>query len=126
MTTKAWAVDLLDTLADVAGRPDALFTLDPGRMRSALDAGRTVVTVNPPRVTYPTFAHADAEWSVVVASGPAGDYLRAWDQLDDMVTALCTPAAGIESAEPSTFDTSGTGGRGYPAYLLTLTTAHEI
>lgn len=106
-------------IADLIAELSATAYLNPTTARNDLDAGRAVVIVKPPRLEYPTFGTTNAEWSVIVAAGPADDYVAAWDRLDEVLDAIAQPL-GAESAEPSTYKVSDT--KGYPAYVLKITT----
>lgn len=117
--------DAEDLRAEIAGLITGIAKttawLDPIKAGNDLDAGRAVAIIQPPSNDFETFNIVNSEWSVVVAAGPATDYLKAWERMDQLVEAMRVPL-GIESAEPSAYRTHG--GKEYPAYLVKLTKSY--
>lgn len=96
---------------------DVTVTLDLLEVPAALAAGRPVVAVQPPELTFINYDAADAEWELIVIAGPYADRLAAWKVIDPIIQALQVPM-NIDTAKPANFAHPSLPD--YPAYVLTF------
>ena len=91
-------------------------TMNPDEITSGATNG--VVMVSLPTLSSPNFAQLDVKWEVHVISGPANNWLAAWDRLDTILEVLFEGQLNIDTAEPANYPAKN--GPALPAYTITL------
>ena len=114
-------VDACEAALDAAGVAGVTVTTNglkvPAASRIRNGGG---VVIRPPSLTFSTWgADPEAEWTVVLVSGPANDPVAAWARLDDMIAALA-PALAVTRAEPDSWLPRDSKEQSLPAYVLTI------
>ena len=100
-----------------AGVDFALVTADLLKVPAALANGPTVA-VQPPKLRYITYTATDATWELYVIAGPTADRLKAWANIEPILSALQEPLS-LDTAEPANF--SHPNMPDYPAYVVSFT-----
>lgn len=99
-------------------------TAHQGSAANALNQGRPVIVLSPPKVNSLTKETSEFEWQVIVAAGPAADPLKATEQIDPIMLELMNdPVLTPSTAQPSVFQTIQKNN--YPCYVLTCVTQHD-
>lgn len=96
---------------------DVTVTADPLKIPGALSAGRPVIAVQPPDLSFPTHYATEATWELYAVAGPVQDTRAAWETIAAMIDALTVPLS-IETAKPASF--AAPSMPEYPAYVLTF------
>lgn len=102
------AADLEQVMADV----------DAARVPSGSRHG--IVIVSPPELDFEGYFEAALTWELHVIAGPSGDYLAAWDRIDQIITALEASPLPLKSAKPGSWQGLDRGQPPIPAYTITL------
>jgi hypothetical protein len=72
-------------------------SIDPRRAPQGAKHG--LVTLGAPDLAWQTFGDAEAKWQLIVAAGPADNYLAAWDTLTGILDALASAGLNLIEAE---------------------------
>lgn len=117
MNTIAFARSIVEGI--VLGGTHA--TLDPVEAIAAVQAGEAVVLVTPPKVSYPTYHQAEAEWTLYAVPGLA-TRAETWDAIDDIVEQLRV-VLDVDEVRP--YDWQPDNGAPMVAAEITVTTHHD-
>lgn len=95
-----------------------LASIDAAIVPSASRHG--VVIVSAPDLEFELFGdEAAITWELHVIAGPPGNYLAAWERIDQIITALAESSLPLYRAKPGAFQPDSTG-PAIPAYTVTL------